>query len=127
MNDLERLEAICDMIEDGMMQSEIIREIGMSVGGYNRWLAADPERSARVIESRIHSAATYADKAERVLEQADDEFPLRKARELAHHYRWKASKMNPKAFGDRVQQDVNISDPLADRLDAAIRRVAGEC
>ena len=33
--------------------------------------------------------------------QASDPFELAKAKELAHHYRWRASKIAPKLYGDK--------------------------
>jgi hypothetical protein len=33
--------------------------------------------------------------------QAGDPFELAKAKELAHHYRWRASKIAPKLYGDK--------------------------
>jgi hypothetical protein len=38
-----------------------------------------------------------------VFAQASDAFELAKAKELAHHYRWRASKIAPKLYGDRLQ------------------------
>ena len=35
------------------------------------------------------------------IERATDTFELAKAKEIAHHYRWRASKIAPKLYGDK--------------------------
>ena len=42
---------------------------------------------------------------------------LAKARELAHHYRWRAAKIAPREYGDRVQVDQTVTS-LAVTIDA---------
>ena len=36
------------------------------------------------------------------INNAGDPFELAKAKEAAHHYRWQASKANPKGYGDKL-------------------------
>lgn len=91
------------------MQREICDELGVGAASLARWIAADPERPARVREARIAAARFYEERAGQVIEEADDQFSLAKAKELAHHYRWKASKASPKEFGDKVETVVSGS------------------
>jgi hypothetical protein len=49
------------------------------------------------------AAAAYDEQAEQGLLAATNLFELAKARELAQHLRWRASKINPKAYGDRLE------------------------
>ena len=61
------------------------------------------EHSARVREALEYSAQTFDDKAEEVLLTAEGtKEEIMRARELAQHYRWKASKRNPRRFGDKM-------------------------
>jgi len=61
------------------------------------------EHSARVREALDYSADSFSDKAEAVLIEAESlPTEIQRARELAQHYRWKASKRSPKRFGDKV-------------------------
>ena len=83
-----------------------------------QWIAANPERSARAREARVTAAATYADKAELILSDATDPFQLARARELASHYRWRASKASPKEFGDKIEIEQNTT--VRDLTDEAI-------
>lgn len=96
------ITVICQKIADGMSLTAIALDEGVSVGSLSEWLEATPERSARAREARALSARTWDDKAATVIEEAGDPFELAKAKELAHHYRWRASKIAPREYGDKV-------------------------
>jgi hypothetical protein len=54
-----------------------------------------------------------ADLAESILRNAEgSKEELMRARELAQHYRWKAGKMNPKAYGDRLEVEGKGLTPI---------------
>lgn len=99
------LSAICEAILQPKPQRLIAEDLGVSPGSLVAWIAADPERSARVREARAQTALMWDDKATHVIEEAKDQFELAKAKELAHHYRWRAAKIAPREYGDKV--DVN--------------------
>lgn len=48
-------------------------------------------------------ALHWDERAEAAISAASDEFELRKAKEISHHYRWRASKIAPKDYGDKQQ------------------------
>jgi hypothetical protein len=56
-------------------------------------------------EARAKSAKVWDEKAEQVVRDAPDKFELEKARELAHHYRWRAKAIAPRDYGDKVTQE----------------------
>ena len=98
------IDEIVEMIAvEGASLRGIANEVGVSAGSLLTWIEADPERSARVRDAREQLAKLWDEKAEDVLHQAHDEFTLKKARELASHYRWRASKTAPREYGDRVE------------------------
>lgn len=99
----------------------IARNIGVSQGSLIAWIAADSERSARTKEARAHTALAWEEKAERGIAEASDPFELSKAKELAHHYRWRASKIAPRDYGDKVEQ--TIQNPDGTPLSLAIQLV----
>ena len=99
------IEAVCERLADGVTMTAIAEEIGVTVGKLSQWIASDEEHSARAREARIHAARIWDEKALSVVEQAQDLFELQRARELAQHYRWRASKTAPKEYGDRVTQE----------------------
>lgn len=104
------VDAFCDRICAGETQHAIAQSLGVGVATVCRWIAADPERSARVREARIAAARAYDEMAEQGLMNAEDPFQLAKAKELAHHYRWKSAKADPRQYGDKVQQELTGPD-----------------
>ena len=85
-------------------------DIGVTVGKLSQWIASNEEHSARAREARIHAARIWDEKALDVIEQAADPFELQRARELAQHYRWRASKTAPKDYGDKIQAEHTGAD-----------------
>ena len=99
------IEAVCERLSNGMTMTALAEEIGVTVGKLSQWIASDEEHSARAREARIHAARIWDEKALSVVEQAMDLFELQRAKELAHHYRWRASKTAPKEYGDKLTQE----------------------
>jgi len=113
---------VCERLIAGDSQSQIAAEVGVSIALLSTWLGSDPERSARAREARIAAARQFDEKAEFELRAASDPFTLAKARELAQHYRWKASKASPKEYGDKIEidQKTTLVDLTDEQLDARI-------
>lgn len=104
------IDAICDRLIAGDSQAAISRDLKIAPSILSRWIAGDEQRSARVREARNASADAYADKAEEaLLFAAPEQIELTRARELASHYRWMASKRRPAEYGERIQQDIKAT------------------
>ena len=116
------LDEIADRLMTGETQTSIAGVMGVSQATLINWIAASPERSARAREARTIAASTFADMAEAVLLDATDHFGITRARELASHYRWKASKANPREYGDKIEidQKTTIVDLTDEQLDAKL-------
>ena len=99
-------DEVIERIENGQTLTYIATECGKNRSILSRWLNADEQRSARAQLAREAAAGAWDDKAEYVLEEASDAFGLSKAKELCHHYRWRASKIAPKAYGDKLETTV---------------------
>lgn len=99
------IDAVCAMLRGGLSQVKIAKSIGVDSEKLHRWLAADPQRSARAREARADSARHWDDQAEKVLMDADETVPgsIAKARELASHYRWRAKCYLPREYGDKQE------------------------
>lgn len=112
------IEAVCERLANGVTMTAIAEEIGVTVGKLSQWIASDEEHSARAREARIHAARIWDEKALSVIEQALEPFELQRAKELAHHYRWRASKTAPKEYGDKVTQEHTGADggPIQARI-----------
>lgn len=103
----ERMDAysedrVMQELADGTSMRDIAQVAGVTFGSISVWLNENPERSARAREARALAARKWDEKAMEVIEDAGDQFELAKAKELAHHYRWRASKTAPKDYGDKV-------------------------
>lgn len=119
------VDALCDRLCAGESQTSIAESLGVGIATLSRWIAADPERSARVREARIAAARTFDEMAEAELRRAADPFGLAKARELASHYRWKASKSNPREYGDKIEidQKTTLTDLTEEQINARLAQL----
>jgi hypothetical protein len=97
------IEAVLDAIHERKTMTSIASLAGVSIGTLQNWLEHDPERSARAREARELTAKLWDEKAEAEIRKAKTPIELAKARELAHHYRWRAAKIAPKTYGDRME------------------------
>lgn len=100
------IDRIAEMLANGVTLTAIAKDAGVSIGFFLQWIAADDDRSARAREARTHAAKLWDEKALDVIEQASDPFELQRARELAQHYRWRASKTAPRDYGEKTTQEV---------------------
>ncbi len=113
------IDAVCAAILHPMPMHAIATQVGVSQGSLISWIGATAERSARAREARAQTAQMWDDKATQAVEDAQDQFELAKAKELAHHYRWRASKIAPREYGDKVDLNhgVQPENPLASILE----------
>lgn len=106
------IDALCDMILNGKSQRDIATALGIDNAQLVRWLAADPHRSACAKEARADAAKHWDEEAERVIANATDPLGFQKARELAHHYRWRAKAVAPRDYSDKVTLTGDADAPL---------------
>lgn len=123
-----KIEDIIECIISGDTYRVIAEKFEVPLSTLHDFISST-EHSARVKAAQEISADSYADKAEKVLIDAKGTLTeISRARELAQHYRWKASKRSPKRFGDRLELDGGVDnrttlDPeqlaaIADRINA---------
>lgn len=106
------VDAVCDMIVDGTTMTSISEQVGVSIASLVAWTAADPERSARVREARAQSAMIWDERALKGIEDSADPFQLARATAAGHHLRWRASKIAPREYGDKIQHAGADDKPL---------------
>lgn len=105
-------EGFCDLILEGHSCRGIAQRMGISLGSMNYWIESDVDRSQACAKAREAAAQTYDEIAVELIEQAQDQFALAKAKELAVHYRWRAKAINPRKYGDKLQSDMNLNVTL---------------
>lgn len=116
------LDDLCTRIEGGESLTAIAQSLDVHVANLTRWIAAETQRSARAREARIASAAIFDEMALAELRLAADPFELSRAKEVAHHLRWKASKTNPREYGDKVAVGGDADAP-AIRFEKVVRTI----
>ncbi len=119
------IDGICERIRSGRMLREICRELGVEdIGTLVSWLGGEDSRSARANEARRLAATMWDEMAMQVLQDASPG-DISVAREIASHYRWRASKMAPKQYGDssKIEHSGAVDLGFADALKAARARV----
>jgi hypothetical protein len=120
------IDAVCAMIGDGDSLTSIAEKANTTFGQLQTWLNNNPEYSARVREVRTLTARYWDEQAEGVIKNSSDNLTFSQARELAHHYRWRAAKIAPREYGDKITQEITGKDgaPLLDP--ASVRGMAPE-
>ena len=104
-----RLDEILDLFADGETFRGVARIVGVSTRTLNKYLTQKDhvEQYYAVLQE---SSDSYASMAEEALRNSPaDKIEIQRARELAHHYRWMASKRNPKRYGDKLDVDAKVS------------------
>lgn len=96
------IDWVCERIVARDTMTGIAEQAEVSVPTLITWIEADPSRSARAREARLKTARLWDEQATREIEMATDAFSLSRAKELAHHYRWRASKIAPREYGDKL-------------------------
>jgi hypothetical protein len=110
------LDFVTGKLRDGEDLTEVARLLKRTRFSLRDWIANDPVRVAAVAEARREAAHAYVEKAGAVLRglpAGATPAQIAQARELAHHYRWCASKSMPKVYGDKVEVEGHVTvDPL---------------
>lgn len=98
------INAICQRLAEGESLNGICSDPEMpSTSTVYRWLGdpSDDTFKARYRQAREHQADFYADQ---IVEIADTEDNPQKARIRIDARKWKAAKMRPHVYGDKVMQ-----------------------
>jgi len=96
------INEIIEQIVDGQTFRQMAKTFNVPLSTLHDFISKT-EHSARARAALELSAAQYADKGEEVLKKAKgNSVEISRARELAQHYRWMASKRNPHKFGDKI-------------------------
>lgn len=97
-----KLDEILDLFADGDAFRVVAKKMKVSTRTLNKFLSL-PENHAHYKGVLQESSDSYASMAEEVLMNSpSDKIEIQRARELAQHYRWMASKRNPRKYGERL-------------------------
>lgn len=99
--DDSHIDSILELLIQGVHYREIANQYNTSLFSLFKYLHCE-KHSARVKEAREYAAHILVDKAELLLAQAKDNPSwMMAARELAHHYRWKASMIYGRQYAQK--------------------------
>lgn len=96
------IDWVCEQIVEKVTMTAIAAKAKVSIGTLISWLEDIPERSARAREARSSVAKLYDDEAYELIGRAKNAFELAKAREQAQHLRWRAAKIAPTEYGEKL-------------------------
>ena len=97
------IEDYCDLALAGKLYPEICDLWGVTAWSLLRWLNADPQRSARAKEAKAWAAEHCDFEAKSTVETLPSEATqaqIVRARELAHHLRWRAKMLARGTYSD---------------------------
>ena len=111
---------VFDHISQGKTVDSVIKALGVSIGGFYKWIDRDAKRGELLMRARTRGGQSLA---EQTLEIADSATPqeAQVAKLRVDTRRWLASKMAPDDYGDKQQPLVNI-DLGSMALDALRKR-----
>ncbi len=119
------VDAVIHHLEEYSSLTKLAKDVGVAFGALQNWIESDPERAARVRDCRRLMARKWDERAEAEIRKAKDQFELNKAREIAHHYRWRAAKIAPE-YRDKKDIEMTGKDggpiELAEKMDDATLR-----
>lgn len=128
----DNVEDIVEMIIGGASFRKICATYNVPMQTYFTWRLTS-QYSSLIEAAMIYSSECDVEKAEEILlEEAGEKdiANVQRRRELSQFYRWRASKRNPKVFGNKteIEQTVNINtgvtkDEMQELLQAAKERV----
>lgn len=104
----EMAEKICELIASGMSLRAVCSQDSMpSAVSVCKWLSENEEFSKQYARAREEQADSFADE---IIDIADSVAPeageVAKAKLQIDARKWKASKMAPKKYGDKVEQQI---------------------
>lgn len=96
------IERVCDRILDGESLNSTAKDAGVPLHALLYWCETNAARALLLRETRRRAAKVWDEQAEMHILRAPDKFSLAKAREVAHHLRWRAAMINPKEYAGRM-------------------------
>lgn len=110
MTKAEMIDHLLVQIESGKSMREVCRMDGMpDHGTFIRWMRDDGALATKYARARTAQADVLFDRMEAVEEAVSaGEMDSHAARVVLDSMRWRASKLAPKVYGDRL--DVQVSD-----------------
>lgn len=114
------IDEVSEFVQAGGTLTKYAKIKHRDPGRVYAWIFGNAQNLARYRAAQANAADACVDRADEVLDEIRLVSDVPRAREIAQHNRWKASKMAPARYGDKL--DVNVTS----RVDfgAAAARIA---
>lgn len=119
------LDEVLTLLSGGHMLVQVAEAADVPPGALLQWYSKDPERRAAVMEARRMAASLWDESAEHVVHGAGTWFQLEQAKQLASHYRWRASKIDVQGYGEKQSIEHNVKPLPMEEVDAKLLQLAG--
>jgi hypothetical protein len=119
----ELAELICELLSE-MPLVEVCEQPGMpSRGTVRRWQDKDPEFDAKCARARA-AQSDMLDKQHKdtITKVERGQMEPEAARVVLNAVQWRAMKIDPKRYGDKLQVDAKVETSTVDALEMARRR-----
>lgn len=93
---------ILERLTQGEWPGQIAKAMKVRVADLLGWVGEDSDRRSEYARACEVAAMANLEEAERLLRDAKNNVDITKARDMAYHLRWLASRRDPKNFGDKV-------------------------
>lgn len=112
------LDQLCLLVMEGEQLDDICQREGMpSRSTVMRWLNRDPGFMDRYIKASQIRAFLDAERMQAIADDTDEDVSRSKLR--VNTIQWRASKLLPNVYGDKVQQEHSIAGDLLKLLEGA--------
>ena len=109
----EIISNIIDQIEQGNTLTKICKQKNFpSLSYIYKSMRENEELHKKIMKAREVGVWTLLDQTQDILNEPQDPKQFQQIRELAHHNRWKASKLASGVFGDKIKQEVKADNTL---------------
>ncbi len=124
------IDWVCDQIRQGETIRKMAEKCGVTWNAMWQYTSRDPQRLAATREAQVASGERFTEMAVEQIETIPDVAPaatVARQRELASHYRWMASKRDPRRFGDKLDITATVTEkPDPALLDAKLGAILGQ-
>jgi len=119
------VDEVGELITGGNYLSQVAEAADVTPGSLLQWIAKDPERNRTIAEARRMSAQLFDEQGVHVVRNASSWFQLEQAKQLAQHFRWRASKIDVQGYGEKQSIDMHVKPLPMEEVDAKLKELAG--
>jgi hypothetical protein len=121
----DREDVLLELIADGMSLVKACKEVDVGISSVFRWLEADPVFRDKYAKAKEAQAEKFADEIVAIADEAEvasivtpdgevnlklDATAVARNRLRVDARKWVASKLLPKKYGDKIQQELTGAD-----------------